>query len=815
MSNDLGKTLADIFADKYTIPLYQRNFAWRTEEIHQLLQDIYEACRKNPNGNYYIGSLVVMKRHNGDYEVIDGQQRLTVISLIAMLLKDRKGEPVLSRPVLFYDSRPEVQEFFELLCKNQGKPEDALRLAAPSLFYLKEACEFLKTAKADFPDLPDGSEEHVQYLADPQFAEFFLNHVILVRNEIPEDTDVAAYFEIMNNRGEQLQKHEIVKAQMMDKIKVVGSDGKGFHDTIRQGQFAQIWDACSQMDVPIQRLFLAKDRKSFFGENYDGILHARFAPIGAVFEPGEKGKSYSLADIIDGITDGYAEKGAESEEGTETDIYAYSSIIDFPNFLMHVLRLYCNVNEVDATVPLNEKDLLSVYHDYGAKIDSMKFVELLLFCRAVFDRFIVKTTEDASDQEDGRKWVLLKPTKYDSNWKFTSSFEGIKGQQLVAALSMLQVTFRTRIYKIWLYDVLKWFHGEGCKDGNFGVVSADAYKDVNFSDVSADAYLGFLHGWMMRYYDNYNKQGFQIPRIPDGETPSQANSYSEGTATPHFLLNFIDYLYCCQSPEKYLLGGFRFVFKYWNSVEHHLARNNVEEDCPYIHNLGNLFLVSKSSNSRLSDRIVKEKVDKYGNGNLGPNRRLIYDETRDANYEWGELQIRKHYNEIAALLNNRQSILSPDCGSAENEGTSVDLTDNIDELGGFIEQHFFDGITTDKYSITVVRKDDEKWPDHDEEEPQKWCGRYFIIDGGNKGIKAFVGWFYGSGCGGTYKRRPRFVIQIDKDRFPELANNNSTNWYEDSYWGQWMNKDILGDLRDIESVANEFKREIESLCDSK
>ena len=91
MSNDLGKTLADIFADKYTIPLYQRNFAWRTEEIHQLLQDIYEACRQNPNGNYYIGSLVVMKRHNGDYEVIDGQQRLTVISLIAMLLRRKSS----------------------------------------------------------------------------------------------------------------------------------------------------------------------------------------------------------------------------------------------------------------------------------------------------------------------------------------------------------------------------------------------------------------------------------------------------------------------------------------------------------------------------------------------------------------------------------------------------------------------------------------------------------------------------------------------------------------------------------------------------
>lgn len=630
MSNDLGKTLTEVFRDKYTIPLYQRNFAWRTEEIHQLLQDIHEACRKNSTGNYYIGSLVVMKRHNGEYEVIDGQQRLTVISLIAILL----GK--LSRPVLFYDSRPEVQEFFEMLCKNPGKPEDALRLAPPSLFYLKEACEFLQNAKAD---LPDGSEEHTQYLADPQFAEFFMNHVILVRNEIPEDTDVAAYFEIMNNRGEQLQKHEIVKAQMMDKIKFVCPDGSEFHDTIRQSQFAKIWDACARMDTPVHRLFSAKDRESYFGKQYDGFLHDRFASFGDVSELCEKKKSYSLEDILCGKIDGGVETGAEDEEGTETDIYAYSSIIDFPNFLMHVLRLYCHAHGVNAEVPLNEKDLLSIYNENGNQIDSMKFIELLLFCRTVFDRFIVKTTEDASDQEDGRKWVLLKPTRYENhyNWKYTSSFEGEKGKQLVAALSMLQVTFRTRIYKSWLYDALKWFHEDCWENGNFG-------------GVSADAYLGFLHGWMLDYYSN---QGFEIPRIPTGVTPSQANSYSQGTATPHFLLNFIDYLYCCQSPEKYL--G-KFEFKYWNSVEHHLARNNVKEDCSYIDNLGNLCLLSKSSNSRLSDRFVQEKVDKYGNGNLGPNRRIIYEKTREANYKWEEAQIRDHYNELVTLLENRERL---------------------------------------------------------------------------------------------------------------------------------------------------------------
>ena len=143
--NKLDMTLSDIFGSRYVIPLYQRNFAWRTDEIQQLLQDIWGAFQKGGTGNYYIGSLVVMKRHSGDYEVVDGQQRLTVISLIAILM----GK--LSSPILFYDSRPEVQEFFELLCRNSGATDAAYALNAPSLFYLKEACDFIRTACAEQP----------------------------------------------------------------------------------------------------------------------------------------------------------------------------------------------------------------------------------------------------------------------------------------------------------------------------------------------------------------------------------------------------------------------------------------------------------------------------------------------------------------------------------------------------------------------------------------------------------------------------------------------------------------------------------------
>ena len=107
------------------VPMYQRNYAWGEGEITQLLQDVldYQGKRNSEDKHqpYYIGTLVVFARGDGSFEVIDGQQRFTTLSLLANWLKHRAKDAVdmswYSAINLSFESRPVSSHTFERLWK--------------------------------------------------------------------------------------------------------------------------------------------------------------------------------------------------------------------------------------------------------------------------------------------------------------------------------------------------------------------------------------------------------------------------------------------------------------------------------------------------------------------------------------------------------------------------------------------------------------------------------------------------------------------------------------------------------------------------
>ena len=611
-----------IFNSRYVVPLYQRNFAWGEEQICQLLQDIHESI-KVKDQQYFIGSLVTIRRQDGSFEVIDGQQRLTILALLSYVLQFRIETEI------HYDSRPEVERFLQSLASGvYASGSD------PSTSHFSAAIETIK-------------EEIAKIENKDTFRDYVLNNVCLVREIMPEDTDVAAYFEIMNNRGEQLQEHEIVKGILLGKLK----------DNPKLSKVcASIWEACSQMDERVQKSFDTNIRKALFGDNYDSFTlnDSNFKEyLENIDSENMITEGHSLDEILDGKALGNSFSKSEEEDIPEVD--REESIIDFPNFLMQVMKLYYNDKikgnkEIDE-IRLHDKYLLKTFRLIEADIDATEFFYRLLKCRTVFDRYIVKANFVSDNDEEGREWSLLMPYKYidtrrnRSQLRFRNTFEN-KQDMIIKAVSCIQVCHPSKYYKNYLQTLLGWF-----KDS------------ATIDDIKEDEYLAILNSYIYDDLKNLSKY-FE----PKDYTPEL-----QGTSTSHAALDYIDYLIWNikdrnitlneEQQEWSIISELKdFRFQYWNSVEHHYPQKRKEElaqegvDDFLLNCLGNIFLIGKSTNSRLSDKNPEDKAALYNSSlNLAPNRQLIYNITRS--YGWGKEQIASHYEFIKTVFSNARRIL--------------------------------------------------------------------------------------------------------------------------------------------------------------
>ena len=607
-------TISDLFDDKnkckYIIPIYQRNYAWSDDEISSLLQDVKNACEKTKeqDKNYYIGSLVVYCRENGDFEVIDGQQRLTTLTLIMHCLGKLNFRNV------FFEHRDESEKALSNL--NSEK--------LPSNF-----SQALETIKKVIDEWRNNKDEIVKFLLDK---------VEIIRTEVPEGTDLNHYFEIMNTRGEQLEKHEILKARLMEKL----SEG------IEQSLFAKIWDACSDMSRYAVMGFDSELREVIFGNDWQKTPRVFRKEILRVADELNRGKGKKEEDgkngekIVDLLN---SKKKIELKDGHLEDKYngAFTSVIDFPNFLMHVLRIYLE-GSYDGrfqNVPLDEKELLNDFGDQWNKEKVIKFIDVLLSCRYLFDKYVIKSSTLRSEDEHWSLWKIVKGNS--SSYYYKNTFGSDSGEsndidadeqtkRVIMLLSMFHVSNPSRIYKNWLYAVLRWLF--------------DNKDNIKQSD-----YIKFLEELCDKFYFGNNCQGEDITDIILGKEIdfSSNKEWNDGVFVPNFVFNRLDYQLWKEHKDRY--PKFRFTFR--SSVEHHYPQHPSEEhgleklDQKTLDNLGNLYLLSQSKNSRLSNLPPNAKKSYYPKGDYDSLKQAImmsYD-------KWGEDEIKVHGEKMLIILN--------------------------------------------------------------------------------------------------------------------------------------------------------------------
>ena len=584
-----GKTLFSEVGVHYVIPRYQRAYAWEEKEIEQLIDDI---CDDNdPKRDYYIGSLIVARRKAGDeveYEVIDGQQRLTTIYLLLQCLLDEgyfsRGEVSVGE-VLSFDCRSKSNYTLAYIRGDAQKSEGKEELLDQSILL---AVDIIKKKLArQFGDRVEDQKKFVDRL----------KHVVLYRIEVPEHTDLNRYFEIMNTRGEQLEQHDILKAKLMEYL-------SNRCERCEQEFFARVWNACSDMTGYVQMHFAKEEREKIFGggwneepsddwDDYEECLAMeqggdKKVSIKSILKP-----SFSV-EVADGML-----------EDDKTPI-RFDSIIGFPHFLLHVLRVFLRVEsasideEKELGSLLDDKRLLKDFNEViaygrmgGKRIKDNKgefarrFIVFLLRSRFLFDQFIIKR-ESIGDDQDGR-WSLKelrtsgagsakKPYYADTSLRYKSEWEKTyapRNKECLMIQSALRVSYTSPKVMHWITELLVWL---------FNNNETERYKLTDEAErIAAEAVM-----------ENFLDLG----------------NYELGVQTPHVVFNYLDYLLWKEGKEKYK----DFVFEFRNSVEHWYPQHPSEgtfEAWDGIDTFGNLCIISRSVNSKFSNLSPASKMDTY------------------------------------------------------------------------------------------------------------------------------------------------------------------------------------------------------------
>jgi uncharacterized protein with ParB-like and HNH nuclease domain len=227
--------LKDIFGDgfRFSVPRYQRPYAWTTEETEELHDDLWTACtadkqevaKKDP---YFLGSIVLVKEeHQSKSEIIDGQQRLTTLTILMSVLRhllpdeaNAISDYLRQKGKIFEGMKDEFRltlrfqdaEFFEKHIQQEnglsaleklnpgGLCNDAQRnIQANALYLLKK--------------LKQKSDEELRV-----FTGFIVTKSVMVVVSTPDLESAYRIFCVMNDRGLNLSHADILKAEVIGKI---------------------------------------------------------------------------------------------------------------------------------------------------------------------------------------------------------------------------------------------------------------------------------------------------------------------------------------------------------------------------------------------------------------------------------------------------------------------------------------------------------------------------------------------------------------------------------------------------------------------
>lgn len=342
----------------FVIPEYQRSYVWQKDNVSELLDDLIFAFENKPENEYFLGSLVLKRKDNNEfseYEVLDGQQRLTTFFMLIAVMRDllqdedykntlqsmiyqkeNKLKRIPSRQRITYEIRDNVEEFIKqfIISKNGTLSEELNEKAEENNISIANMAIAMLTMR-DMLREKDNLEE---------FAGFLLNNALFIYVSTDNTEDAFRLFTILNNRGIPLTSADILKSSNIGKIK----------DKDEVKKYAAIWE----------------ELEGKYGENFD-----RFLAFIRTMLVKEKARANLLEEFETNVyKKGKLEMGKETIKFLMHYDNIYGEIIDLEN--PHLSNEYRNLITI-MKLGLPSEDWIPPLMYYYSKFKMEKLIEFL------------------------------------------------------------------------------------------------------------------------------------------------------------------------------------------------------------------------------------------------------------------------------------------------------------------------------------------------------------------------------------------------------------------------------------------------------
>lgn len=263
-------------AEAFSIPAYQRGYKWgsksENDPVPVLLKDLWEAFEKNPSKKYYLQYITISKKAHL-LEVIDGQQRLTTLSIMLSVLSLLQNNlPNVSSIKLKYTIRPSIFEehiylreafeaFIGQIWSENGVVLNGINTNNQDVFYIHQA------AKAIY----DFCRKKEEPLIAP-FYDYLTNQVMIIVNAVEPHIPGEKVFKNLNSKKVPLTEVDLIKALLLTKLSRNGENTfskKHFREILEmRAAIGRRWDEISaQSNSPEFSSFYFTE-----GQGFEGLL---------------------------------------------------------------------------------------------------------------------------------------------------------------------------------------------------------------------------------------------------------------------------------------------------------------------------------------------------------------------------------------------------------------------------------------------------------------------------------------------------------------------------------------------------------------